>query len=229
MKLTLVGHSTVIIELDDGKVLLTDPWFKSPSLSRVVPPAIRPEDIGSCDIVLVSHGHADHFGRSTPGLIKGWDAKIVGTKKVSRVARRKGCEDVAEVRPGDVLDHEGVKIHVTPGYHLLARGGAVGYIIEAEEVLYFSGDTKLRDSLIDEIKRHPVDILLVQIACGNYLGLEFGMNLREAVRFVRAVNPRVAIPIHYHTRGKMVDPARFLERIPPPRGLVLQPGKPARV
>src|SRR6185436_6603113 len=57
-----VGHSTHLLSVA-GARFLTDPWFNDPAfgaLSHTVAPAVRPEEIGALDAVLVSHDHADH-------------------------------------------------------------------------------------------------------------------------------------------------------------------------
>jgi L-ascorbate metabolism protein UlaG (beta-lactamase superfamily) len=67
MKITMLGHATLLIEID-GKTLLTDPWLTDPlyfgrlrhrgSFKPIV-------DFSDIDILLVSHGHDDHFDPKT--------------------------------------------------------------------------------------------------------------------------------------------------------------------
>ncbi|HSR34431.1 MAG TPA: MBL fold metallo-hydrolase [Anaerolineae bacterium] len=66
MRITLMGHMTVRIELD-GMVLLTDPWFgphrwlEERLAPRTVPLAAVPDELVPLDAMLVSHNHVDHL------------------------------------------------------------------------------------------------------------------------------------------------------------------------
>jgi N-acyl-phosphatidylethanolamine-hydrolysing phospholipase D len=70
-KVTWVGHSTLLVQLE-GVNLLTDPqWsdraspvsFAGPK--RVSPPGIRLEDLPSIHLVIISHNHYDHLDLET--------------------------------------------------------------------------------------------------------------------------------------------------------------------
>src|SRR2546426_456790 len=68
MRLTFVGHSTVLIELD-GMRILTDPLLRERfvHVRRRVPP-VDPALVADVDVVVVSHVHHDHLDR--PSLRK---------------------------------------------------------------------------------------------------------------------------------------------------------------
>jgi L-ascorbate metabolism protein UlaG (beta-lactamase superfamily) len=228
MRLTMVGQSTVIVELESGMVLLTDPWFESFVFMRGVPPAMGRADIPACDLLLVSHNHIDHFDNSAVRFATARGAGIIGSRRAAKRARKKGCPDVTEVAPGDVVERAGIKVRVTSAFHPLAKD-AVGFIVEAEKSLYFSGDTRRTPVLAEEVGAFRIDVALVQVACSTYFGKEDGMNAREAAAFVQEIGAGLAVPIHYQVRGKVMDPGRFVELLPPGRGLALPPGVPVDV
>src|SRR5213592_3357205 len=68
MRLTYVGHSTVLIELE-GMRILTDPLLRGRFLhvERRAPPVDR-ASVKDVDLVLLSHAHHDHLDR--PSLRK---------------------------------------------------------------------------------------------------------------------------------------------------------------
>ena len=68
MKVTMIGHSTVLIEAA-GMKILTDPYFGTwgnLAYKRIAPPFKSREEMAAVDLVLVSHNHWDH---TDPGLL----------------------------------------------------------------------------------------------------------------------------------------------------------------
>lgn len=64
MRLSLVGHASVIIEASDVR-LLTDPWLTglafNDSWALHPEPRLRQEDLDSLTHLWISHEHPDHF------------------------------------------------------------------------------------------------------------------------------------------------------------------------
>ncbi len=76
MKIKWLGHAAVLIILDDGTRIITDPYMPNERLTY-------DEIEESADIVTVSHGHSDHNNvaavRGNPQVVKG-TAEIKGIK-----------------------------------------------------------------------------------------------------------------------------------------------------
>lgn len=54
-----LGQSAFRISTPGGKVIVTDPWLK---LNPLTPPEYKNlEALGKVDVILVTHGHFDHF------------------------------------------------------------------------------------------------------------------------------------------------------------------------
>ena len=71
LRVTWMGHSTVLIEID-GFTILTDPvWGQRASFSSLIgpkrfyPPTLALRDLPPLDAVLLSHDHYDHLDRTT--------------------------------------------------------------------------------------------------------------------------------------------------------------------
>jgi L-ascorbate metabolism protein UlaG (beta-lactamase superfamily) len=63
MKITYVGHATLVIEVNGIKIV-TDPWVKGAAYCNQwhqFPRALSPDLIKDADYVLYSHGHEDHL------------------------------------------------------------------------------------------------------------------------------------------------------------------------
>lgn len=118
--MTLDGTNTWLIEADDESVVLVDPGPDDPAHLAAVQQALAGRWVR--DIIL-THGHADHsagaglFARELRSRVRALDP-----------AHQRGDEGL---RPGDVMVHAGLEIHVlgTPGHtsdsvtlHLPQRG-----------------------------------------------------------------------------------------------------------
>jgi L-ascorbate metabolism protein UlaG (beta-lactamase superfamily) len=230
-RLTWVGHSTVLVELD-GVRLLTDPVLRPRvmHLRRVAP---RPAPLGPLDAVLVSHAHWDHLDRRS--LPRG--VPVVLPRGAGRLLTRHGYE-VVELDVGEETAFGGVRVRATEAEHDASRGPfgvrapALGFAISGSRRVYFAGDTDLFDGmagLVDDL-----DAALLPVA-GWGPRLPAGhLDARAAAQAVALLRPRIAVPIHWGTYVRIglqtsSEPPREFERAvaelaPGVDVRVLQPG-----
>lgn len=116
MRLTWLGHSTVLIETAGGR-LLTDPVLRPriAHLRRHAPPvrALRP-----VDAVLVSHLHRDHA--DVPSL-RTLAAPVIGPPGTAGMLRRLPIA-VDEVRAGERVQAGGAHVLAVRAEHDAAAG-----------------------------------------------------------------------------------------------------------
>ncbi len=200
MRLFLVGNSTVLLEVPRGPTILFDPWFDA-SLWRTHPLPLRPPELEKCDLMLVSHGHLDHYGPAAASLARRLGATLAGPPSVARRARSSGVESVIALRPGEEKEMRGVTVTAMPADHPMAPD-PVGFLVEAGgRRVYFSGDTRRHPRLEEALReRAPLDLMLLQAA---HLRLfKDGMDWRDAADLAVSLKCRVAVPIHCQCRGK---------------------------
>ncbi len=71
LRVTWMGHSTMLVEIDGVRVLIDPVWDERASPMRWMGPKrffaapVRLEELPEVDVVLVSHDHYDHLGEST--------------------------------------------------------------------------------------------------------------------------------------------------------------------
>ncbi len=196
-----LGHASFRIRGE--KVLYLDPWQIAGG------PA--------ADIILVTHDHGDHFSPDDIAKISTPQTQLVGPACCAAKLQGK----VHVVRPGDVLELEGVRIEAVPAYNTTKpnhtqEAGHVGYIIEADgRRIYHAGDT----DLIPEMDQIRCDVALLPIG-GTYT-----MDAQEAAEALKHIKPRVAIPMHWgRIVGKEEDVHRFRELAPASvKVIVLEP------
>lgn len=198
MKLSLVGHSTVVMECRDVR-LLTDPYFGTfgnPAYERVAPPSISREEIGRIDGVLVSHGHWDHTDRR---FLRGLDpaVPVLVPSGTSAVMRLKGVRSPVPMRPWSFLTIGDAVVTAVPARHV-AR--TIGYVVQTEEVcLYFAGDTYHRPFMAEVGRRFAIDVALLPVTTYR---IPMTMGEKGAVLAVRDLGAPTVIPIHLGLRPR---------------------------
>jgi L-ascorbate metabolism protein UlaG (beta-lactamase superfamily) len=210
MEITLIGHMTVLIELD-GVRFLTDPWFGPCNIvekilaPRLVSPFIGAEEMARIDAMLVSHNHIDHFDERAIGLARRTGCTVIGSTGVARRAEKSGLKNVIALREGDTAGFRGVEIFAVHAEHPLAAD-AIGTVVRGSKTAYFSGDTRLSQKTVDGLSRFSISVALAQGACAWYpLAGKDGMDLPDLIRFAELVGPEWTVPLHLDCVGKWPD------------------------
>lgn len=198
---TWYGHACYEVRTPGGKTLLFDPWFGNP---RSPKPA---DQVTECDVLVVTHGHSDHFGdalqvasRTRPA----WPAIHELSLWLGR--NYAGKDDVIGMNKGGTVDARGIKVTLTHADHSsgdiygtaeapIYLGEPVGALVEVENGFrfWFAGDTAVFGDmrLIGELYRPELALLPI--------GGHFTMNPRDAALAVELLGVRHVIPIHYGT------------------------------
>jgi L-ascorbate metabolism protein UlaG (beta-lactamase superfamily) len=211
MKLFSIGHSTFKLELD-GQIILTDPWFTASGFlyhlltRRIFPPALKPASIEKCNAMLISHGHMDHICREAFTTSRRLESLIIGPRSVVRRARRHKISNVCEVKEGEKIELGQLTITAVPALHPLASD-AIGFLIEGEKNVYFSGDTRFDWSIVNRLRGKRIDLAVLQVSCAFYSWLNGadGMDTQYAVELAKAIRPRCVVPMHFDCVGKYLD------------------------
>lgn len=212
-----LGQATTRITTPGGKVIVIDPWLTT---NPKAPEAYKKlEALGKVDLILVTHGHNDHFGDAA-ALAKLTGAPVYGPAGLIQSAITLGilsAEQATRFGKSGTVTPIGANIRITATHaehssEVVWRNPATGkdethvggepqgYIIELENGfrIYHMGDTGLFGDmkLIGEYY-HP-DLILIPI------GGHFVMDPQDAAFATRNfLKPKFAIPIHYGTTPQL--------------------------
>ena len=200
VEIGFVGHATVRIDIG-GLRLLTDPFLRT-RLGPLVRHGPAPDTVADDDIdlVLISHGHPDHFDPASLRSLRGSPTVVVPRGLAARV-RRATRGEVIELEAGERFSMGGVEIGAVPAAHWISPGAPraqpVGYVVDAGPRVYFAGDTG-RFSALESVVA-GVDVALLPVwTWGPHLGPGH-LGPRSAAQALAAAGSTIAIPIHWGT------------------------------
>ena len=202
-RLTFLGHSTVLVDLDGVRVL-TDPvlgHLGAGTLRRQAP-AVPPDMLEGLSAVFVSHGHWDHLDTRSLRALPGRPVFIVPAG-LGRIAARVAPGDVHELRAGDRLQIGAITLEAVHAEHSRRRSlfttaeGALGMLMIGSSSVYFAGDTDLFPQMGQLAGR--VDVALLPIdGWGPRLGRGH-LDPSRAAEAPARIRPSIATPIHWGT------------------------------
>ncbi|MEO8946197.1 MAG: MBL fold metallo-hydrolase [Gemmatimonadaceae bacterium] len=253
MRITYIGHATLLIEIG-GKKILTDPNF-DPALgrflSRVSEPGIKIDKLPSLDMILLTHAHADHLSFRSLAQIQ--RAPLFAPPTVARWIRRHGVPNAIALAPGETVTSGSLTVHVTAATHSgnryvldRWRKEANMYLIATNhESVLFAGDTALANDskgLLDWVlkgRRLDVALLPVGYAPSWKVGFSRGhLTSLGALTLFERLGARYLIPYHWgtfnHVTASAYDAIRELRELVTthPRGAdvrILEPGESLQV
>ena len=224
MRVTWIGHATVLVQTA-GLNILTDPiWSERASPfsfigpKRVRAPGVRFEDLPKIDLVLVSHNHYDHMDVAT--LKRLWERDrplIVTSLGNDTILRNEGIEAVARDW-GEAIGLGPAQVRVLRNHHWSSRWGTDRNraLWSAFEVrlpggnIFFAGDTGWGDGswAREAAGRGPFRLAIIPI--GAYEPRDFmeanHINPEEAMRVFEALNPTSALGMHWGTFQLTFEP-----------------------
>jgi len=181
-------------ELKTGDVtVVTDPFLTGNPKAAASADELEP------DVILLTHGHADHLG-DTVAIATRTGATVVAIVELANEIGEAGVENVLDPNLGGTVTFDWGWVKLVPAWHTAVTPSGTphmpaGLLISVGGTLvYHLGDTCLFSDLqLISRRGDKVDVALVPIG-GHYT-----MDRYDAVTAVEFVNPGAVIPCHYDT------------------------------
>jgi L-ascorbate metabolism protein UlaG (beta-lactamase superfamily) len=200
--ITWYGHACVEVRTPGGKTILFDPWFGNPKSPKSA------ADVRTCDLLLVTHGHSDHFGDALALASRLRPTWPVIHEMSLWLARRLpgGGDAVVGMNKGGTFAFGEIAVTMVGADHsagdwnagaetTLYLGEPAGFVVRLEDgtTIYHAGDTNVFSdmALIRELYRPSLALLPI--------GGHFTMGPREAALAAELLGVEAVAPIHWGT------------------------------
>ncbi|XVV38275.1 MBL fold metallo-hydrolase [Streptomyces sp. CA-100214] len=180
LRLTWMGHSSVLAEIDGRRVLFDPVWgercspFPFAGPKRLHPVPVPLAALGPVDVVVISHDHYDHLDMPTIKALAGTDTLFAVPLGVGAHLEHWGvpADRLRELDWHESTRVAGLTLTATPARHFCGRGlrntqhtlWASWGVAGEEHRVYHSGDTGYFDGFRDIGAAHgPFDATMIQL------------------------------------------------------------------
>ncbi len=221
LRLTWMGHSSLLTEIDGVRLLVDPVWDKRASPvswlgpKRFFAPPLPLEDLPPLDAVLISHDHYDHLGKETIRKLAGLKA----TRWVTSlgVARRLRDFGVAAARIVELdwtqsttvtsVNGESLRITALPARHFSGRGLHdrfetlwSSFVFKGDHHnVYFGADSGVWDGFSEIAQQYgPFDLTMLEVGAYNELWKSIHMGPDGAAEVFATMGAGgLLMPIHW--------------------------------
>jgi L-ascorbate metabolism protein UlaG (beta-lactamase superfamily) len=219
LRVTWIGHSIMLVEIDGVRVLIDPVWDPRAGPVRWAGPKrffaapLKLEDLPRLDVILISHNHYDHLGAGTvrrlARLSSTADAQWLTTLGVGNILQRLGVsqERITELDWTESQRIGALEITALPARHFSARGFFDRYktlwasfvLAGSDHRVYYGADSGEWEGF-EEIGRTfgPFDLTMLEIGAFNSLWKDIHMGPDGAIKTFRLMGGKgLMMPIHW--------------------------------
>ena len=189
-----VDHASLLLQWQD-QTLYVDP----------VGGSAQYEGLPEADLVLITHGHGDHYDLDTLQSLVSDQTQLVLTEEVSGMTQGAFDEQAEILNNGETTEFGEISVAAIPAYNTTEErlqyhpeGVGNGYVLGLGDLrVYIAGDTED----IEEMRAlTDIDVAFIP------MNLPYTMTVEQAADAVNAFAPSVVYPYHY--RGSDVEAFR---------------------
>ncbi|GGV51238.1 MBL fold metallo-hydrolase [Streptomyces griseoflavus] len=220
LRVTWMGHSSVLAEIDGHRVLFDPVWgercspFPFAGPRRLHPAPLPPAALGPVDVVVISHDHYDHLDLPTIKALAGTDTLFSVPLGVGAHLEHWGvpADRLRELDWHETTKVGGLTLTAAPARHFCGRGlrntqhtlWASWVVTGGEHRVYHSGDTGYFGGFAEIGAAHgPFDVTMIQVGAYSDFWPDIHMTPEEGVRshldLQGGAPAGVLLPIHWGT------------------------------
>ena len=242
LRVTWLGHSTLLIEID-GVRLLTDPvWGRRASPlafagpRRFHPPPAPLSALPPLDAVIISHDHYDHLDRSTVRALAKTGVPFITSLGVGAHLEKWGVPPtrITELDWWETAPLGGVTITAAPAQHFSGRTikdrnatlWSSFHVQGPRHSFFYGADTGLTSEYADVGRRlGPFDMVAIEIGAYHPSWGDIHLGPRNALAARAMLGSGAFLPIHWSTFNLAMhpwdEPAEAVLRLAPEAGVSL--------
>jgi len=218
LRITWLGHSSLLLEID-GHLILIDPvWseraspFNSTGPKRFFDVPVKLEELPPLDAVVISHDHYDHLDRETVVALAERGVRFIMPLGVGAHLEHWGVspKHIVELDWWEEVSVGALKLVATPARHFSGRSGFgsdryktlwAGFaMIGPNHRVFYSGDTAMFPGFTDIGERFgPFDLTLIEIGAYNKAWRDYHIGPEQALDAHRMLDGKLMIPVHWGT------------------------------
>ncbi len=218
LRVTWLGHSTLLIEIDGYRVLTDPVWGPRASPSRLAgPKRFQPVPVAlnalpPIDLVIVSHDHYDHLDYPTIRELSKYDVPFGTSLGVGAHLQAWGVahERIVELDwwESHTLPNTGLTVSAAPAQHFSGRGPRSGnttlwsslVIRTQQHGVFFSGDTGLTTEYRAIRERlGPFDLVMLEVGAHHPAWGDFNLGPKNALDALAMLGGGALLPVHWGT------------------------------
>lgn len=216
LRITWIGHSSLLIEID-GMRILTDPvWSERVSFTqafgpkRFFAPPLALDELPELDAVIVSHDHYDHLDKNTIKFFTGKRIPFICSLGVGSYLKSWGVTEnfITELEWGDAIMIGDCTITATPARHFSGRGLLnrnttlwSSFVIRGpKHNIFFGADSGPFPGFKDIGEDFgPFDLTMLEIGAYGQYWPDIHMGPDNASNAHIALKGKIMMPIHWGT------------------------------
>jgi L-ascorbate metabolism protein UlaG (beta-lactamase superfamily) len=214
LRVTWFGHSSMLMEIDDARVLIDPVWDERAAPvqwvgpKRFFPPAMRLDEMPRLDAVLISHDHYDHLGAGTVRELERLQPGVrwITSLGVGAELRRFGADFITELDWTQSVDLGELRITSVPARHFSGRSLAnrnetlwASFVLRGpRHKVYYGADSGLWEGFraIGE-EYGKFDLTMLEIGAFNEAWKDIHLGPDGAVAALEMLGGGLLMPIHW--------------------------------